>query len=218
MHSWIDATCRQQPHTVVHYSVWSLSICKVLQQEQAIACAKSSAWVRTNGLFDLLLWPQLVCVSTLLLAAVGCTGVQPGIAPANDEPTWSHVNSFTLHKWQLLWQCNGPSSEPPCNASSPTIRRQITWLLLWAVYIMKWSDDCSIQYGLKLGLSWQQEAKWWGMLAVRWIIRLSTMSRRYWETNFTTWLCATPLNMQDRGPHDECWGTLQHMWGYDTWI
>ena len=38
-----------------------------------------------HHLFDLLLWPQLVCVSTLLLTAVCCTGVQPGIAPARPK-------------------------------------------------------------------------------------------------------------------------------------
>lgn len=40
-----------------------------------------------NSLFDLLLWSQLVCVSTLLLAAVGCTRVQPGIASADANPS-----------------------------------------------------------------------------------------------------------------------------------
>ena len=51
-----------------------------------------------NSLFDLLFWPQLVGVSTLLLAAVGCTGVQPGIAPTGDE---------TCVSGTLLSQCNG---------------------------------------------------------------------------------------------------------------
>lgn len=40
------------------------------------------------SLFDLLLWSQLVCVSTLLFAAIGCTGVQPSIAPASHEATY----------------------------------------------------------------------------------------------------------------------------------
>ena len=35
----------------------------------------------SSRLFDLLLWSQLVGVATLLLSAVGCTGVQPCIAP-----------------------------------------------------------------------------------------------------------------------------------------
>lgn len=43
---------------------------------------------RQPRLFDLLLWSQLVCVSTLLLAAVGCTGVQPSIAPASHEANY----------------------------------------------------------------------------------------------------------------------------------
>lgn len=35
-----------------------------------------------SHLLQLLLWPQLVSVPALLLAAVGCSRVQPSIAPA----------------------------------------------------------------------------------------------------------------------------------------
>ena len=54
---------------------------------------------QTNTLFDLLLWSQLVCVPTLLLAAVGGTGVQPGIAPADGNPTRCPKPGQHLEVW-----------------------------------------------------------------------------------------------------------------------
>ena len=40
---------------------------------------------------DLLLWPQLVGVTALLLAAVDCARVQAGIAPVAESQTAEHA-------------------------------------------------------------------------------------------------------------------------------
>ena len=144
--------------------------------------AETSASRTSNHLFDLLLWPQLVGVSTLLLTAVGGTRVQPGIAPVKHmQRCWQHVvTALSTHSIACL-----PSSYWECHT---------------AKHIQRW---CSASWGVRVqkGMShsiwpqalanWQQEAKWWKVSVVRWIIRLPNMSRRYWETNFTTWWCMT---------------------------
>ncbi len=81
-------------------------------QQQMWTWAETSASRTGNHLFDLLLWSQLVGVSTLLLTAVCGTRVQPGVAPVQHmQGCWRDiVTTLSTHSIIRLssshWECH----------------------------------------------------------------------------------------------------------------